>query len=85
MKKINIITVSNNGGLTRDAKILYNILQKANFQVSVFEVGKPTIGHKVHRLQTYVENFVYDCFFKQPPYDVNLFLQDIVPAWFSAA
>ena len=58
MKKINIITVDNNGGLTSDAKILKKILQESGFKVSVFEVGKPTIGHKLHRIYTYGELFL---------------------------
>ncbi|EHJ14469.1 MULTISPECIES: glycosyltransferase [Crocosphaera] len=85
MKKINIITVDNNGGLTRDAKILKKILQESGFKVSVFEVGKPTIGHKLHRIYTYGELFFSEKITKTPPYDINLFLQDIIPAWFSYA
>ncbi|WP_107671132.1 glycosyltransferase [Cyanothece sp. BG0011] len=85
MKKINIITVDNNGGLTRDAKILKSILDNAGFKVSVFEVGKPTIGHKLHKIYSYGELFFSENFKGSPPYDVNLFLQDVIPTWFSYA
>ena len=62
-----------------------NILRPAGFQVSIFEVGKPTVGHKIHRLTTYLEKFSSNTFKGKPPYDVNLFLEDVVPAWFDYA
>lgn len=85
MKKINIITVDNSGGLTRDAQILKKILQKSGFKVSLFEVGKPTIGHKIHKLYTEGEYFFSKKIQQSPPYDINLFLQDFIPAWFPRA
>ncbi|MDJ0508094.1 MAG: glycosyltransferase [Crocosphaera sp.] len=85
MKKINIITVDNSGGLTRDAKLLKEILQESGFKVSLFEVGKQTIGHKLHKLYTEGEYFFSQKIRQSPPYDINLFLQDVIPAWFSRA
>ena len=85
MKKINIITVDNSGGLTRDGKIIKKILEQSGFKVSLFEVGKPTIGHKLHKLYTEGEYFFSKKIKQSPPYDVNLFLQDVIPTWFSRA
>ncbi len=85
MKRINIITIDNQSGLTRDAHILSKILSNAGFKVSIFEVGKKTVGHKLHRLKTYSESFSSHFFSNKPPYDINLFIQEIVPDWFPSA
>ncbi|MEA5510426.1 glycosyltransferase [Crocosphaera sp. UHCC 0190] len=81
MKSINIITVDNQHGLTRCSIILSEVLKNAGFQVSVFTVGKASIKHKIHRLTTYIDNFVSNTFRGKPPYDINIFIQDIVPSW----
>ncbi|GBF81257.1 glycosyl transferase [Aphanothece sacrum FPU1] len=60
-------------------------MRKAGFQVSVFTVGKPSIGHKIHRVTTYFEKFASNTFRKKPPYDINIFIQDLVPSWFPYA
>ena len=85
MKHINIITRDNQSGLTKDAKIIADILRKAGFRVSVFEVGKPTVGHKLHRISTYVERFASNTLRRKPPYDINVFLEDVFPVWFPYA
>jgi hypothetical protein len=81
MKYINIITVDNQHGLTRCSKILADVLREAGFRVSVFTVGKPSIEHKIHRVTTYLEKFVSNTFKDKPPYDINIFIQDIIPSW----
>lgn len=84
-KKINIITVDNQSGLTRDAQILSQILTAAGFEVTIFEVGKPTINHKIQKVTTYL-NHSFSCILKKTPlYDVNLFLEYVFPSWFSYA
>lgn len=85
MKRVNIILVDNKFGLSRDASILREVLQKANFKVTVFEVGKPTLDHKIQRLSTYVNRFASELINKNPPYDINLFLEYVIPAWFPYA
>ena len=85
MKRVNIIMVDNNFGLSRDAGILTEILQKSNFKVTVFEVGKSTLDHKIQRLSTYVERFTSELNNKNPPYDINLFLEYVIPSWFPYA
>jgi len=85
MKRINIITKDNKGGLTRDASILKEVLANAGFRVSVFEVAKPTFSHKAHRITTYLVRLVSHALRRRPPYDVNLFLENVIPSWFSYA
>lgn len=85
MKRINIITVDNQSGLSRDAKILANILRKSGFQVTVFEVGKPTLKHKTQKIITYLNRLASYTFKQNPPFDINLFIEYVIPPWFSYA
>lgn len=85
MKRVNIITQDNNSGLSRDAAILTRILTEAGFQVTVYPLGKPTIAHKFQRIATYLHQAASYTFTANPPYDINLFLETVVPSWFSYA
>ncbi len=85
MKKINIIVVNRGFGLNKSVSIIAQVLRNANFQVSVFEVGKPTIEHKIQRITTYLEKFVSNTLLRKPTYDINIFLEDVIPSWFSFA
>lgn len=81
MNYVNIISVDNQHGLTRCSSILAQVLRQAGFRVSVFKVGHPSLEHKIHRITTYLERFSSNIFRKKPPYDINIFIQDIIPAW----
>ncbi len=85
MKKINIIVVNRGFGLNKSVSILAEVLRTAGFQVSVFEVGKPTLEHKIQRITTYIDKFTTNILARKPPYDINLFLEDVIPSWFSFA
>ena len=85
MKRINIIVVNRGFGLNKSVSILAQVLINAGFQVSVFEVGKRTLEHKIQRITTYLEKFVSNAFGRKPPYDINIFLEDVIPSWFSFA
>ncbi|HAC62883.1 MAG TPA: group 1 glycosyl transferase [Cyanothece sp. UBA12306] len=85
MNYINIISIDNQHGLTRCSLILAEVLRKAGFRVSFFKVGHSSLEHKIHRISTYLEKFASNFFRKRPPYDINIFIQDIIPAWFPYA
>ncbi len=85
MNYVNIISVDNQHGLTRCSSILAQVLLKAGFRVSVFKVGHPSLGHKIHRITTYFERFTSNILRNRPPYDINIFIQDIIPNWFPYA
>ncbi len=85
MKRINIITVDNKSGLTRDATIIAQTLRNAGFKVSIYELGKSTLGHKIQRLTSYLDRVISHTLRSKPPYDVNLFIEYVIPSWFSYA
>ncbi|HBB31914.1 MAG TPA: group 1 glycosyl transferase [Cyanobacteria bacterium UBA8803] len=85
MKHINIITVDNNSGLSKDAAIVASVLRNAGFRVTVYPVGKPTLGHKLQRLGTCLHRAASYACTARPPYAINLFIENIIPSWFSYA
>ncbi|MGC9503016.1 glycosyltransferase family 4 protein [Baaleninema sp.] len=82
---VNLIGRDNGSGLTRDTQLLAKILEAAGFSVSYYAVGKPSLPHKVRRLTTAVEQWTSQTLRQRPRYDINLFIEDVVPRWFPFA
>jgi glycosyltransferase involved in cell wall biosynthesis len=85
MKHINIITVDNRSGLSRSTAILARVLRDAGFQVTVYPLGQPTLGHKLQRVTTYLHRAASYTLTGKPPYDINIFIEYVIPSWFSYA
>ncbi|EDX76778.1 glycosyl transferase, group 1 family protein [Coleofasciculus chthonoplastes PCC 7420] len=77
MRHINIITADNNSGLSRDATIVTTILKQANFNVTFFDINSLTRDHRGQPLNSGLP--------KTPIYDINLFLEHVVPPLFPCA
>ena len=78
MKQVNIITWNNGVGLGRNIRILSSLLQEAGFRVAVNGNQGPTIRRKLYRAAS-------DRLSSRPVFDINLFLQYVVPKWFGYA
>lgn len=74
----NILTWRNGAGLERDADLLASTLRAQGHQVRVHEYWPPGRQHAMERLLDPRR-------WRQPPYDVNLFLEKLEPAWFPMA
>jgi hypothetical protein len=85
MKRINLITKDNNTGLSRDTAIVAGVLRQAGFRVTVDAVGKPTLAHKWQRVTAPLRQAASYALTGSPPYDINLFLEDVVPSRLSYA
>ena len=78
---LNIISRDNNSGLTKDVAMIIDALQGEAINISWYAVGKPSLRHKVRRVSTSLEQWFNQRLQQQPRYDVNLFLEDVVPRW----
>lgn len=78
---LNIISRDNNSGLTNDVAIIMDALQGEAINISWYTVGKPHLRHKLRRVSTSLEQWFSQRLRQQPRYDVNLFLEDVVPRW----
>lgn len=89
MKRLNIVAWHNGGGLSRDVETLINALQQHNFEITLN--GSPYERAQVRR-QRFVHRAynLYQMVFQRrklaaASYDINLFLEDIVPGFFRYA
>lgn len=73
-KRINIIRWDNNLGLSRDAEIITRILERAGFEVSLYPFCKPSRRYSLLNLLSGLTQ-------AKPLYDINLFIEDILPDW----
>lgn len=89
MKKINIVAWHNAGGLSRDVDILVSALCPDEFDITLN--GQPVseapilnrrIYHRIRNRGKAVFNLHNK---SKPPYDINLFVEDIVPGLFGFA
>lgn len=85
MTSINIIARDNASGLSRDARLLQSLLDRAGYEVTWYAVGKPDPYHKLSRITTSLGQFFSQHLRQRPLYDINLFLEDVVPRWFPFA
>ncbi len=77
MRHVNIITVDNNAGLSRDAAIVATLLKQANFQVTLFNINSLPVDAQGQPINSGLP--------KTPIYDINLFLEHVVPPLFPCA
>ncbi|MBP0002720.1 MAG: glycosyltransferase [Cyanobacteria bacterium SBC] len=82
---INLIARDNGSGLTRDTQLLAEILERVGFRVYRYPVGHSSLRHKFRRLATSAEQFISTRWRACPRYDINLFVEDVVPRWFPFA
>lgn len=78
MKRVNIITWSNGAGLSRNIGILSHLLQQAGFRVAVNGLQGPTLRRELYRAAS-------QRLLRRPVFDINLFLQYVIPKWFGYA
>ncbi|WP_017659132.1 glycosyltransferase [Baaleninema simplex] len=78
---VNLIARDNGSGLTRDTQLVAEILEAAGWSVSHYSVGKSSLRHKVRRVTTAVEQQASQWLRQRPRYDINLFIEDVVPRW----
>ena len=69
--RINLISRSNGVGLDQDVNLIYNILTRAGFEVTISHARSAPLWS----------------YFSQPrtQYDANIFLERVFPRWFSSA
>ncbi|KKI98571.1 glycosyltransferase [Prochlorothrix hollandica] len=79
-RKIVIVTKDNASGLSRDTAILTAVLRQAGFQVTIFPVSKPTLGHKLHRIGETAQGKFWRAWGRFS-YDIGIFLEAVVPYW----
>ncbi|MCD8487281.1 MAG: glycosyltransferase [Desertifilum sp.] len=73
-RRINIIRWDNQLGLRRDTEIIANILKSAGFEVSIQPFWRPSRRYSSL-------NWFSRATRAKPLYDINLFLEDILPSW----
>lgn len=81
MTSVNIIAEDNASGLSRDAQLLQGILDLAGYEVTWYRLGKPELRHKLRRLTTSLEQAFSQRVRQRPLYDINLFVERVVPRW----
>src|SRR5688572_30297159 len=74
MRRINIIACDNGIGLSREIRILAGILYDANFKVTLNDIARPGLRHRIDLAASHR-------FSQKPPYDINIFLEEVVPEW----
>ena len=83
MKKINIVAWHNAGGLSRDVDILVSALSPDEFDITLNgqPVGEaPILKRRIyHRIRNRGKTVFHRHHSESPPYDINLFVEDIVP------
>jgi glycosyltransferase involved in cell wall biosynthesis len=75
MKRVNIITWDNGGGLTTHLRILLEVLGNAGFRVTVN--GHPPVPTPIRRMGTAVRRNLFRRVLKRRLYDVNLFVESV--------
>jgi glycosyltransferase involved in cell wall biosynthesis len=89
MKRINIVAWHNGGGLSRDIEILFSALQGSDFDLHVngFPLAQAPVRRQriVHRISNLAYAWRHRRQLTSAPYDVNIFLEDISPAFFRYA
>ncbi len=89
MKRINIIAWHNGGGLSRDIDILCDVLRGSKYQVSLNGCSledAPVHRHRIaHRAANVAHRWLQHKQLAAAPYDVNVFLEDISPGFFTYA
>lgn len=89
MKRINIVAWHNGGGLSRDVDILVNALPKNRFEVTLngFPIAQAKVRRRriIHRASNLRYLLLHRKQLAASPYDINLFLEDITPGFFSYA
>jgi glycosyltransferase involved in cell wall biosynthesis len=84
MKRINIVIWDNGGGLSTHLRILLDVLGNADFRVTVN--GHPPItAMRLRTLGTAVRRNLFRRVVKRRLYDVNLFVESVVPAYLPQA
>lgn len=95
--KVNILVRNSGLGLNRDAAIVAEVLQDAGFQVRVnslhnklfqkpyFQTFIKLLSNKSLKLQHEVYQAFSQTILGKPIYDINLFLEFVVPQWFPYA
>ena len=89
MIRINIVAWHNGGGLSRDVEIIISALPKSRFEITVngapyqnAKIQRRRIGHRTHNLR---QRWSHQKNLAASLYDINLFLEDITPSFFSFA
>jgi glycosyltransferase involved in cell wall biosynthesis len=83
MKRINIVIWDNGGGLSTHLGILLDVLGDAGFRVTVN--GHPPVPMPLRRVGTAVRRNLLRRVLKRRLYDVNLFVESVVPAYLPQA
>lgn len=89
MKRVNIVAWHNGGGLSRDIEILYSALEGGDFELHVngYPLAQAPVRRQriVHRAANLWYAWRRRRQLTEAPYDVNIFLEDISPAFFRYA
>lgn len=89
MKRINIITWHNGGGLSRDVDILVSALPKERFAVTLngLPVHEATVYRRriYHRMANVRDRVMHGGKMAKTPFDLSIFLEDMVPGFFRHA
>ncbi|MGH9941583.1 MAG: glycosyltransferase [Pyrinomonadaceae bacterium] len=85
MRRINLVTWNNGRGLKRDIQILSRILHDAGHRIDVNGLSVPYFQHNFYP-HHFPYRLVTRCLAgRRPAYDVNLFLEYVVPEWLDRA
>ncbi|MGM0457095.1 MAG: glycosyltransferase [Cyanobacteriota bacterium] len=83
---VNIVAQDNASGLTRDVQIIMEALNSPDFELSWCSACRPGLRHQFPRqMMARLEQLLYRARYQQPRYDVNLFVEGVVPWWFPFA
>jgi glycosyltransferase involved in cell wall biosynthesis len=89
MKRINIVAWHNGGGLSRDIEILLSALDHSDFEVHVNGAPMAEAPVRRQRIVHRAANLAFAWRHRRQlaasPYDINVFLEDISPEFFSFA
>lgn len=87
MKRVNIVASLNAFGLNRDVELMFDVLARAGFRVTVNKQPfPPRAGWRhIHRGLAFGRKVLRNKLLRRPLFDVNILLETVHPAWLPLA